>query len=62
MLSAWDLAQLGNKTGATRLGFALLLKFFQRETCFPAPNLSETEPQSWQLRILASFGITPWEQ
>src|SRR5512135_1788819 len=36
MLSAWDLAQLGNKTGATRLGFAVLLKFFQREAHFPA--------------------------
>lgn len=35
MLSAWDLAQLGNKTGATRLGFAVLLKFFQREARFP---------------------------
>src|SRR5260370_7341138 len=36
MLSAWDLAQLGNKTGATRLGFAVLLKFFQRAGRFPA--------------------------
>src|SRR5215813_5560428 len=36
MLSIWDLAQLGNKTGATRLGFALLLKFFQRMGRFPA--------------------------
>lgn len=35
MLSAWDLAQLGNKTGATRLGFAILLKFFQRAGRFP---------------------------
>src|SRR5216684_3281993 len=35
MLSAWDLAQLGNKTGATRLGFAVLLKFFQRAGRFP---------------------------
>jgi hypothetical protein len=35
MLSAWDLAQLGNKTGATRLGFAVLLKFFQQEGRFP---------------------------
>jgi TnpA family transposase len=26
---------LGNKTGATRLGFAVLLKFFQQEGCFP---------------------------
>jgi uncharacterized membrane protein len=36
MLTAWDLAQVGNKTGATRLGFAVLLKFFQREARFPA--------------------------
>ncbi|GAC1654807.1 MAG: hypothetical protein NVS4B12_27030 [Ktedonobacteraceae bacterium] len=36
MLSVWDLAQLGNKTGATRLGFAVLLKFFQRAGRFPA--------------------------
>ncbi len=36
MLSAWDLAQVGNKTGATRLGFAVLLKFFQRVGRFPA--------------------------
>jgi hypothetical protein len=35
MLSAWDLAQLGNKTGATRLGFAVLLKFLQQEGRFP---------------------------
>jgi hypothetical protein len=26
---------VGNKTGATRLGFAVLLKFFQREGRFP---------------------------
>jgi hypothetical protein len=30
-----ELALLGNKTGATRLGFALLLKFFQSEARFP---------------------------
>lgn len=30
---------LGNKTGATRLGFALLLKFFQLEGRFPASAL-----------------------
>jgi hypothetical protein len=36
VLSAWDQAQLGNKTGATRLGFAVLLKFYQREEHFPA--------------------------
>jgi hypothetical protein len=36
MLSAWDLGQLGNKSGVTRLGFAVLLKFFQRTGRFPA--------------------------
>src|SRR5579884_1602305 len=36
ILGPWDLAQLGNKTGATRLGFAVLLKFFQREGHFPS--------------------------
>src|SRR5215469_12767440 len=36
MLSAWDQAQVSNKTGATRLGFAVLLKFFQREGRFPS--------------------------
>jgi hypothetical protein len=30
-----DLRQLRNKTGATRLGFALLLKFFELEARFP---------------------------
>jgi len=35
ILGPWDLAQVGNKTGATRLGFAVLLKFFQREGCLP---------------------------
>jgi Domain of unknown function (DUF4158) len=34
ILGPWDLAQVGNKTGATRLGFAVLLKFFQREGRF----------------------------
>ena len=30
-----DFALLANKTGPTRLGFALLLKFFQYEARFP---------------------------
>src|SRR5256886_15809637 len=34
-LDVEDRALLGNKTGATRLGFAVLLKFFQQEGCFP---------------------------
>jgi TnpA family transposase len=36
MLNAWDLTQLGNKIGATRLGFAVLLKFFQHQGSFPS--------------------------
>lgn len=34
-LDVEDRTLLGNKTGATRLGFAVLLKFFQREGRFP---------------------------
>jgi TnpA family transposase len=34
-LDVEDRALLGNKTGATRLGFAILLKFFRREGRFP---------------------------
>jgi hypothetical protein len=34
-LRAADRALLGNKTGATRLGFAVLLKLFQAEGRFP---------------------------
>ena len=35
-LNVEELALLGNKTGATRLGCEVLLKFFQKEACFPA--------------------------
>ena len=31
-----EMALLGNNTGATRRGFAVLLKFFQKEAGFPA--------------------------
>ena len=34
-LDVEDRVLLGNKTGATRLGFAVLLKFFQQEGRFP---------------------------
>ena len=34
-LDVEDRALLDNKTGATRLGFAILLKFFRREGRFP---------------------------
>src|SRR5512144_504688 len=41
LVGAWTLVEgdwrlLGNKSGATRLGFALLLKFFETEGRFPA--------------------------
>ncbi len=36
VLNVEELALLGNKSGATRLGFAVLLKFFQKEVRFPA--------------------------
>jgi len=41
LVAAWTLVTadwklIGNKTGATRLGFALVLKFFEREARFPS--------------------------
>ncbi len=40
LIASWTLVDddwplLANKTGATRLGFALLLKFFEVDACFP---------------------------
>ena len=37
---------LANKTGATRLGFAVLLKFFQYEGCFPRQRRTSRPPSS----------------
>lgn len=37
-LEEGDRELVGNKSGATRLGFALLLKFFQIEGRFPSPR------------------------
>jgi hypothetical protein len=34
-LGASDWRLVGNKSGATRLGFTLLLKFFEQEARFP---------------------------
>ena len=42
MLHAADRALLGNKSGATRLGFVVLLKLFHTEGRFP--HRSEEEP------------------
>lgn len=41
-LGEMELSLLANKTGATRLGFAVLLKFFQLESRFP--NSPEEAP------------------
>jgi len=57
MLSIWDLAQLGNKTGSTRLGFAVLLKFFQRAGRFPA--FKNEVPGSVISFISTQVGIAP---
>jgi hypothetical protein len=57
MLSAWDLAQLGNKIGATRLGFAVLLKFFQRQGRFPSFK-NEVAGQIISF-VAAQVGIVP---
>src|SRR5215472_13799449 len=57
MLSVWDLAQLGNKTGATRLGFAVLLKFFQKTGRFPAFK-NETPSQVISF-IATQVGVAP---
>ena len=38
MLRAADRTLLGNKGGATRLGFAVLLKLFQADGRFPPPR------------------------
>lgn len=56
-LHAGDLALLGNKTGATRLGFAVLLKFFQQEGRFPS---SKTEIPFLVIRFVATqVGVDP---
>src|SRR5260370_33199034 len=57
MLNVWDLTQLGNKTGATRLGFAVLLKFFQRTGRFPA---FKTEVAAQIIAFVATqIGVAP---
>jgi hypothetical protein len=57
MLSAWDLAQLGNRIGATRLGFAVLLKFFQHQGRFPAFK-NEVADQVISF-VAAQVGVVP---
>lgn len=48
VVGSWTLVNedwrlVGNKSGATRLGFALLLKFFELEACFPS-SVSDLPP------------------
>ena len=42
-----DWKRVGNKSGATRLGFAVLLKFFELEARFPRAA-SECRPARWR--------------
>jgi hypothetical protein len=59
----WQL--VGNKSGATRLGFALLLKFFEFEARFPRSG-GEVPVQAvayvaWQVKVdPAKFGSYDW--
>lgn len=51
LIAAWtllggDWELVGNKTGATRLGFSLLLKFFEQEGRFPGTEARSRRPRS----------------
>jgi len=39
-----EMQQVGNKSGATRLGFAVLFKFFQYEALFPSRRIEVPKP------------------
>jgi hypothetical protein len=60
-----EAALLANKTGPTRLGFAVLLKFFQYAARFPLENVrneprSSTAPVAWRLQACApQFDLHP---
>jgi len=54
-LSAADRALLGNKSGATRLGFTMLLKLFQAEGRFP--RRPEDVPLAAVEAIAAQVGV-----
>jgi len=54
-LRAADRALLGNKTGATRLGFAVLLKLFAAEGCFP--RRAEDVPFAAVEAVAAQVGV-----
>ena len=70
LVAAWTLLEddrrlIANKTGATRLGFALLLKFFEQEGRFPSsPDEVPRRAVDYvgaQVKVDASrFGDYPW--
>jgi hypothetical protein len=45
----WEL--VGNKTEETRLGFAVILKFYEFQGRFPAYGYAEEVPQSVNARV-----------
>jgi len=55
ILSPWDLAQVGNKTGTTRLGFAVLLKF-QCEGRFPQGH-GPPDPQATRIQTTGTLQV-----
>jgi TnpA family transposase len=64
LVGSWTLVDedwrlVGNKTGATRLGFALLLKFFEIEARFPAG--AEALPPSAVAYVAEQVGTSPAE-
>lgn len=62
LVAAWTLLEddrqlIANKTGVTRLGFALLLKFFEQEGRFPAGP--EEVPRQAVEYVGAQVGVDP---
>lgn len=56
-LNAWDFSQLGKKIGATRLDFAVLLKFFQCQGRFPSFKTEVTDQVI--SFVAAQVGVVP---
>lgn len=57
-----ELEWLTNKTGATRLGFAALLKYFQQEGCFPHSPHDVPAPAIAYLTRQVSVAAALWVQ
>lgn len=66
LIGSWTLVGedwrlVGNKTGATRLGFGLLLKFFELEVRFPQKPEEVPAYMAEQLKVDASeFAVYSW--